>query len=367
MSGFRLPTDRDEVTIVGIIGTLELAAAREFAEFLNNKFNALGQPKWFEDIRQYRLSNNEPFTYRDAADLRFILSEAALPDSQIWDLIPRISTAWVNAADALRKKLNQYHHLQLNPTLETLDQVATLFDAVTTGPGLEVSSWARALRGRVRDIQQGRFVASPAEGPVTNEPTPASVVEIEKGYEESKRQIAKRPPWGAIWEGPIPARKLSLDRRTRDIYDNGVSVASELGDQFDHIVNMWLRYAPNGGEVWVDEDGATMAFVKGDPVMIGWFGTPPDEYSESVRGFLVPKDYEFTGDDVQELPTGKLLSSSSEEDSSELIGKLKSKLEPGTLLGITEYGDICIQVAEGEPKRITTAHKGIWFKGQLPG
>lgn len=367
MSSFRLPTDRDEVTIVGIIGTLELAAAQEFAEFLNNTFNALGQPKWFENIKQYRLSKNEPFTYRDAADLRFILAEAALPDSQIWHLIPRISTAWVNAADALRRKLNQFHHLQLSPTLETLDQVATLFDSVTTGPGLEVSAWARALRGRVRDIQQGSYIATPAQAPVNEEPKPAAVVEIEKGYEETKRQIAKRPPWGAIWEGQIPARKLSLDRRTRDIYENGVSVASELGDQFDHIVTMWLRYAPNGGEVWVDEDGATMAFVKGDPVMIGWFGMPPDEYSESVRGFLVPKDYEFTGTDVRELPSGKLLSSNSEEDPAEFLGQLKAAVQPDTLLGITEYGDIFIQVAEGEPKRIATAHKSIWFRGHLPG
>lgn len=36
MSGFSLPVDDDEVTILGIISAVERAAAVEFCEFLNS-------------------------------------------------------------------------------------------------------------------------------------------------------------------------------------------------------------------------------------------------------------------------------------------------------------------------------------------
>jgi hypothetical protein len=364
---FRLPTDQDPITILGIIGMMEIEAAKEFSEFLDHRFKAEGDSNWFSNIRNYRMSKNEPFYYKDPSDLRFVLLEATLPDSQIWHLIPGMNQVWSNAADALRKKLNQYHHTQLNPNLETLDQVATLFDSVASGPGLEVGSWARALRGRISAIRSGTFTPVAPEKPNVPEVKPEAVIEVEKRYEEATREMAKRPAWGSRWTGPKPRRKLSLHRGTRDIYENGVSVGAELGDLFDHTVTMWLRYFPNGGEVWVDEDGATMAYVKGDQTMIGWFGPTPDEYSENVRGFVIPRDFQFTGDDVIDLASQKLLSKSCKEAPAALIQTLRAKLEPGTGLGITEYGDLFVPVSEGEPKRVTWAHKDVWFTGQLPG
>jgi hypothetical protein len=364
---YRLPIDNDPVTVLGIINMMEMSAAKEFSEYLNNRFIADGEPNWFSKIKNYRITRNDPFGYRDPADLRFILGEATLPDSQIWHLIPGMNQMWSNAADALRKKLNQYHHTQLNPNLDTLEHMATLFDAVASSPGLEVAAWARALRGRIRAIRLGTFVPTTADQPKSSDPKTETMIEVEKKYEEVQRIMEKRPPWGAVWTGPKPLRKLSLHRGTRDIYENGVSVGSELGDQFEHIVTMWLRYAPNGGEVWVDEDGATMAYVKGTATMIGWFGPTPDEYSENVRGFIVPRDFEFTGEDVVDLSSRRTLTKNCVEDPSELIASLKSKVSSGTNLGITEYGDIFIPVSEGDPKRVAWAHKDVWFRGQLPG
>jgi hypothetical protein len=361
-----LPVDDNDVTILGIMARMEISAAKEFSEFLNNKFFAAGKPDWFEDVRHYRKSLGAPFNYNSANDLRFVLNEATQHDSQIWHLIPNMNQMWVNAADNLRKKLNQLHHQQLRPDLQTLFQISSLFQQVTEGPGLEVAGWARAVKSRVQAILAGTFVAPKAPKP---EPEKSEAVkEIEKEYETVKKEIEKRPPWGARWTGPKPSRELTLDRHTRDIYDsNGISVKHELGELGDKVTAMWLRYFPLGGEVWVDEDGATMAYIKGTPTMVGWFGPAPDEDKENVRGFVLPREYEFNGTDIIDVETRSLLSKNAGEPVKDHLVLLAKRVSPGAKLNITDYGDLFEPVEEGEPTRITRFHKGIWFAGQLPG
>lgn len=363
---FILPVDENEVTILGVMASMEIVSAREFADFLDNQFKAAGNPDWFEDIRHFRKSMGAPFNYSSPSDLRFVLNEAAQADSQIWHLIPNMNRMWVNSADSLRKKLNQFHHQQLKPDLSTLFQVSTLFQQVTEGPGLEVAAWARAVRSRVQDILAGKYQGpmNPAPETIDSE----AVRKIEREYETVKKEMEKRPPWGARWTGPKPSRELTLDRRTRDIYDaNGVSVMHELGSISEKVTAMWLRYFPLGGEVWVDQDGATMAYIKGTPTMVGWFGPAPDEEEENIRGFVLPKEYEFTGTDIVDLETGASLSKNSDEPISNHLAALAQELKSATKLQITDYGDLFQPVDEGEPKRLARMHKGTWFAGQLPG
>jgi hypothetical protein len=353
-----LPVDDDDVKILGIMARMEISAANEFSEFLNNQFVAAGNPDWFQDVRHYRRSLGAPFNYDSPNDLRFVLNEATQHDSQIWHLIPNINQVWVNAADNLRKKLNQLHHQQLRPDLQTLFQISSLFQQVTEGPGLEVAGWARAVKSRVQAILAGTF-----ERPVTPTPEPAKpevVIEIEREYEIVKKDFEKRPPWGARWTGPKPTRELTLDRHTRDIYDsNGISVKHELGEMGDQVLGIWLRYFPRGGEVFVDADGATMAYIKGIPTM--------DEEKDNVRGFVLPREYEFTGTDIVDLESRSLLSRNAGEPIADHLALLAKQIGPGTKLNITDYGDLFVPVEEGEPIRITRLHKGIWFPGQLPG
>lgn len=363
---FILPVDENDVTILGIMARMEISAAEEFSWFLNNHFNAEGRPNWFEDLRHYRKSLGAQFNYNSANDLRFVLNEATQQDSQIGHLIPNISQMWVNAADNLRKKLNQLHHQQLRPDLQTLLQISSLFQLVTEGPGLEVAGWARAVKSRVQAILAGTFQPSRVLPPEREKPQ--SVKEIEKEYAAVKGEIEKRPPWGARWTGPKPSRQLNLDRNTRDIYDShGISVMHELGEIGERVTSIWLRYFPLGGEVWVDHDGATMAYIKGIPTMVGWFGPAPDEDSESIRGFVLPRDYEFIGHDIIDLDSALSLSASTVEPIRDLILMLSEKLPPGTKLNITDYGDLFVPVDEGDPKRVARMHKGTWFAGQLPG
>jgi len=366
MGEFALPVDEDDITILGIMASLEIAAANEFSQYLDSRFKAEGEMNWFENIQHYRRSINSPFNYLAPNDLRFVLGEATLPDSQIWHLIPNINQMWVNSADGLRKKLNQLHHQQLKPDLNTLYQIASLFDAVTSGPGLAVSNWARALKGRVQDIRSGQFQKPAVQ--IVHPPVPEEIAVIEKEYEEVKRAFEKRPPWGAKWTGPKPTRRLTLDRHTRDIYDsNGSSVKGELGQIGDHVIGLWLRYFPLGGEVWVDSDGATMGYLKGIATMVGWFGPGPDEHTETVRGFVLPKEFEFTGTDILDIEAGNLLTENSEESVVALMKQFSESLPQGTRLNITDYGDVFVPVLEGEPKRVRRMHKGVWFPGQLPG
>jgi hypothetical protein len=363
---FTLPQDSNDVTILGIMASMEIAAAKEFSEFLNNQFKAAGELDWFENIRHFRKSLGAPFNYNSANDLRFVLNEATQHDSQIWHLIPNMNQIWVNAADNLRKKLNQLHHQQLRPDLSTLFQISTLFQQVTEGPGLEVAGWARAVKSRVQAILAGTYKPSEVLAPEPDKPK--AVKEIEQQYQTVKREFEQRPPWGAKWAGEKPGRELTLDRHTRDIYDsNGVSVKHELGQLSGQVTAMWLRYFPLGGEVWVGEDGATMAYIKGTPTMVGWFGPAPDEDKDNVRGFVLPREYEFTGTDILDVESRSMLSNNAGEPISEHLALLSKGIPEGSKLNITDYGDLFIPVDDGEPKRITRMHKGIWFPGQLPG
>jgi len=365
MSIFALPDDDNEVTILGIISAVERAASVEFCEFLNNQFDALGQKEWFEDVRHYRKSIGDPFTYKHPEDMRFIINEAVQNDSQIWHLIPNMNNAWTAAAIALKARLNNFHHGQLKPDLQSLLQIATLFDSIASSSGLGVSDWARALKTRIKKILDGTF-EKPAElnPPIAIPDVPSDVT---NSYNETKKEVAKRPPLGSKWQGEKPQRKLMLDRATEDLYEDGLSVSSELGELKEQTITTWLRYFPRGGEVWVDSDGASMAYVKGIARMVGWFSPEPEWNQSEVRGFVVPGDYEFTGKDVRDLESGLLLTHSSVDSVREIIEVLSKQLEPNDRISITDYGEIFNAGADGVAKKITRAHKNTWFEGQLPG
>jgi hypothetical protein len=298
--------------------------------------------------------------------MRFIINEAVQRDSQIWHLIPNMNNAWSTAAIALQGRLNNYHHGQLKPDLRSLLQIASLFDSIASSSGLGVSDWARALTTRIKQILSGSF-EKPIEAAEQDIEIPVAPVEISKRYDNTQKEISKRPPLGSRWQGEKPQRKLVLDRATRELYEDGISVAAQLGELGEQTVTTWLPYFPRGGEVWVDTDGASMAYVKGVSRMVGWLGPEPEPHEDEVRGFVVPRDYEFTGRDVRDLGSGRLLTQSSIESVKGILEALSTQLEPNQRLFITDYGDIFKSNADGTVKKLARAHKNIWFEGQLPG
>jgi hypothetical protein len=277
-----------------------------------------------------------------------------------------MNNAWTTAATNLQGRLNNYHHGQLKADLHSLLQIATLFDSITSSPGLGVAAWAKALKTRIKDILSGAFINSPAQGASAVE-VPKAPEEVTELYGKTQKEIAKRPPLGSRWQGQKPQRKIVLDRATNDLYEDGLSVSHELGDLKEQAITSWLRYFPRGGEVWVDPDGASMAYVRGIARMVGWFGPEPDVGEDEVRGFVIPRDYEFTGEDIRDIDSGKFLTRNSIDSVEEIIDALSKHLEPDNRISITDYGDIFTQGSDGVFRKITRAHKNTWFEGQLPG
>jgi hypothetical protein len=365
VTSLTLPETDNPVLLLGIIASLELDTAKGFEQLLDKQFHAAGEDDWFESIKQYRKSRGENFSYKSPTDLRFLLSEATHEDSQILHLIPGVSQAWINAAQNLKFKLNQFHHQQLSPDLNTLLVISTLIDTVATGPSLESSKWAKALISRTKALLSGSYVPKP-QTPITN--PSADIVELEQKYSEVIEARAKRPPLGSPWNGERPQRHLTLDRNTRDVYDkNGISVMTEINQRGTEVIDKWLWYFPLGGDIFVAEDGAVMGYIKGDKYMIGWLGPEPEGYSKQVRGYVLPHEYVFTGTSVIDKATGQKIHDAARHDCGELIDQLVGRVAPDTALSISDYGDLFVPLEEGDPERLATAHRGIWFPGHLPG
>jgi hypothetical protein len=365
MGTLRLPESDDPYLISGIIFALESEVGRELSEVLDKNFRSAGEIDWFESILRYRRSLAEYFGYKSPKDLRFILAESTHPESEILHFIPGVSSSWTNAANSLKVKLNQFHHGNISPDLNSLLIMATLFDSVAAPSGLETSKWARALISRTKSLLSGTYFSQvQTPSPVA----PEGIKELEEKYKEVLDARAKRPPLGSPWFGDRPQRHLSLDRHTRDVYDrDGLSVKSEITQQGTEVIDKWLWYFPLGGDIFVADDGAVMGYIKGDKYMIGWLGPEPGEYSKVVRGFVLPYDYKFLGNDLREVSSDISLIDSSRDDCSELVRSLASKVQANTILSISDYGDIFIPREEGELVRLATAHRGIWFPGHLPG
>jgi hypothetical protein len=365
VTSLTLPETDNPVLLLGIIATLELETAKGLEQLLDEQFKAAGEGDWFDTIKHYRKSCGENFSYKSPRDLRFLLSEATHEDSQISHLIPGVSQAWINAAQNLKFKLNQFHHQQLSPDLNTLLVISTLIDTVSTGPSLESANWAKALISRAKALLSGNYVPKP-QTPITN--PPADIVELEQKYSEVIEARAKRPPLGSPWNGERPQRHLTLDRKTRDVYDkNGISVMTEIDQRGTEVIDKWLWYFPLGGDIFVAEDGAVMGYIKGDKYMIGWLGAEPEGYSKQVRGYVLPHEYIFTGNSIIDKATGQKIHDAVRHDCGELIDELVGRIVPDTALSISDYGDLFVPIEEGDPERLATAHRGIWFPGHLPG
>jgi hypothetical protein len=365
MLSLTLPETDDPVLLLGIIAALELETAKGLEQLIDSQFKASGEHDWFESIQHYRHSRGESFGYKSPTDLRFLLSEATHEDSQTWHLIPGVSQIWMNAAQNLKLKLNQFHHQQLSPDLNTLLVIATLINTVATGPNLESARWARALIGRTKSLLEGSYTPK-SQTPILN--PPEQIIEIEQKYSEVIEARTKRPPLGSPWFGARPDRHLTLDRNTRDVYDkNGISVMGEITQQGTEVIDKWLWYFPLGGDIFVAEDGAVMGYIKGDKYMIGWLGLEPEGYSKQVRGYVLQHDYVFVSGTVIDTNTGLKVHEVARNDCSELLNRLSEKVHSNTTLSISDFGDLFVPVGEGEPERLATAHRGTWFPGHLPG
>ena len=357
----RLITEDSVADVAGVIFATSKEFGQELGNIVNLHFLSLGKMTWFSELRSRRKKEGKG-DYKDPLDIRFLLFESSAPESPLPSAIPGFSDDWKDEADLLRRKLNSWMHYSLEPDLDTLEDILTVMSTLAQMSGLSLLQEIAKQMHRIHEIRNGwkPEVLGPQE-PQTPE-VEAFVSEVKV----KKDRIFARPPVGSVWNGPIGSRVIELNKNLRDALEDGVSVAHEMGANGKEKAREWLRYFPQGGDIRVSDDGAVMGYVKGVPILIGWFGEEPDVNPDDIRGYYLPHDYEFTGSDVKDLQTGRLLSESAKEDTREFVKLLASSLTQGQIFNVTTYGDVVHESdAEEELVKLARIHKDIWFSGQL--
>ena len=356
----KLISGDDVSDVAGTVFEMSRKFGQELGNIVNLSFLGQGNTDWFKDLRTLR-KNQGKTVYDDPLDIRFLLKEAGEFGSPVQEAIPGYSCDWKEEGHALRKKLNSWNHGSLEPDLNTLEDIITLMSSLAHYSSLPILSNCAAQLQRITDLRNGWRPTTPAP----TEPQAPEVAKFVSEAKEKKKRMFARPPVGAVWNGPIGERSIELNKGLRDALDNGKSVAHEIKGGKEKV-REWLRYFPQGGEVRVASDGAVMGYVKGVPILIGYFGDEPDVNPDDIRGYYLPHDYQFTGDDVIDLQTNKSLLDSAEENSGDLILELRSHITSGTVLNVTTYGDVVVEPQDNEDAiRVTRVHKGIWFPGHL--
>jgi hypothetical protein len=341
------------------------AMTRDFGQQLGNAVNlhflANKKPDWFRQLQNTRKAKGAD-KYRDPLDIRFLLWESSEPDSPLIESIPGFSEQWKAEANSLRRKLNKVYHYSLEADLDTLEDIFTIMSVLSHASSLPLLNHLALQLERITKLKNGWKPETVTQA----EPQAPEVAEFVNEATKKKQRIFARPPVGSVWNGPIGARTIELNRNLRDALENGVSVAHEMGENGKEKVREWLRYFPQGGEIKVSDDGAVMAYVRGVPILIGWFGEEPDVDPDAIRGYYLPHDYEFTGTDVKDLVTGTLLSESASEGTQDFVKLLENSLTTGAVFNVTTYGDVVYDSEAAEdPVKLTRIHKDLWFVGQL--
>jgi len=357
----RLITGDSVAEVAGVIFATSKEFGQELGNIVNLYFLGQGNAGWFADLRNRRKREGKG-DYKDPLDIRFLLWESSAPESPVPAAIPGFSDIWKFEADLLRRKLNSWMHYSLEPDLDTLEDILTVMSTLAQLSDLDLLQDLAKQINRINEIRNGWKPEVPASQAPQSPEVEAFVSEVKV----KKERIFARPPVGSVWNGPIGSRVIELNRNLRDALEDGVSVAHEMGPNGKDKVLEWLRYFPTGGDIRVSDDGAVMGYVKGVPILIGWFGDEPDVHPDDIRGYYLPHDYEFTGADILDMQTGSLLSDSALEDPSSLISELKGKIKPGTVINVTTYGDVVWGPDDdSDLVKLTRIHRDLWFRGQL--
>jgi hypothetical protein len=357
----RLITEDSVANVAGVIFATSKEFGQELGNIVNLHFLSLGKMTWFSELRSRRKKEGKG-DYKDPLDIRFLLFESSSPDSPLPTAIPGFSDGWKHEADLLRRKLNSWMHYSLEPDLDTLEDILTVMSTLAQMSGLSLLQEIAKQMHRIHEIRNGWKPEVPGQ----QEPQSPEVEAFVSEVKVKKDRIFARPPVGSVWNGPIGSRVIELNKNLRDALEDGVSVAHEMGANGKDKVREWLRYFPQGGDIRVSDDGAVMGYIKGVPILIGWFGEEPDVNPDDIRGYYLPHDYEFTGSDVKDLQTGSLLTESTQDDVQDLIKLLAAKLDVGSVINVTTYGDVVFESSDlDEVQKLTRIHKDVWFIGQI--
>ena len=345
---------------------IQYLLAQEFGEqffvIVDSAFKQHGVSTWFSQIQQRRAKDKQP-VYDDANDPRFLLKEAVYWDSELRMVVPTVKeTGWDDSAKKLTKTLNSWSHQKLEPTADAFLRLLVEMEAVATPLDLDpLCESLDELIERTKQIRNGVWVPV---GPETKVPEDAGAYASE--VVEKVEEVKQRPPVGHEWIGEPGTRIVQLSKATRDVYENGLSIRAELGDQADEKITSWLRYYPLGGKLRIDTDGAVLGFKQGVGYLVGWLGDEPIAQPEESRGFYLPHEYEFVPTDIIDVQTGERLSQVAAEPIDWVLNTLtRFNIPFNSVLNMTIYGDLVYVRENGDEHNIVNLHKDVWFPGHL--
>lgn len=357
-----LPNLGTAFEFAGIQYLLAQEFGKHFFEIVDAAFKLHELATWFPLIQERRAKDKQP-VYDDAKDPRFLLKEGVYWDSELRLVVPLLKKpGWDDSAKKLTKTLNSWSHQKLEPTADAFLNLLVQMEAVAQPLGLEdLCGGIDELIERTKQIRNGVWQPT---GPETNVPEDAGNYANE--VVEKVEEVKQRPPVGHEWIGDPGTRIVDLSKATRDVYENGASIRTELGENAEEKITSWLRYYPQGGKLRIDTDGAVLGFKQGVGYLIGWLGDEPDVKPEESRGFYLPHEYEFVPTDIIDVQTGERLSQVAAEPIDWVLDALtKVRLPFNAVLNMTIYGDLVYVRENGEEAKIVTLHKDVWFPGQL--
>lgn len=356
-----LPNQGTAYEFAGIQYLLAKKFGEQIFHIFDSRFRMHNVSTWFQQIQQRRKKDSQPI-YDDATDPRFLLKEATFWNSEFRLVAPELDSSWDINAKKLISTLNNWSHQKMEPTPDAFLNLLVQLESVCTVFELDdFLSLLDSLIDRTKAIRNGAWVPESIAAQMPGEAAKFAG-EVSKKLEDVK----SRPPVGHEWIGEPGQRIIELRKSTREVYENGVSIRSELGVAADSKIESWLRYYPQGGRLRVDTDGAVLGFKQGVGYLVGWFGEDPTNNPDSSTGFYLQKEYEFTGEDVCEVGTGILLSSVASESITWIISALQDlQIANGATLNVSNYGDLIFQTDSGDEVKVAHIHKDVWFPGHL--
>ena len=351
----------DSIAIAGTIHVLAAEFGNQLGDQVNDKLSPL-LPNWFALLKAENLRQGLP-TYDSFRDTRFLLKEALAETGVVDKAVTGYGPEWRDTANYLRNRLNLWFHNSLAPNIVTFEQIVGALAKLAALSKLEFAPHLAKSLERAQSLASGEY--SPTQK-APGIPTTAIDKKFVDALEKKQAEIIKRPPVGSPWLGPKATRNIKISQALRDVTENGVSIKSLLGENPDAVITDWLRYYPRGGEARIADDGAVMGHNKGQWYLIGYISDKPTKKKRELQGFALPYEYMFTGTDVRDLISNKLLSVDAKDDVKALLTIVKESLKEGDLFNATAYGEIFVQGENAEPHIIAIVNKDGWFKGHLP-
>jgi hypothetical protein len=97
---------------------------------------------------------------------------------------------------------------------------------------------------------------------------------IKSAKAKSSSDVVKDLKPGSIWNGDKGSRRLTLSVNFRELYDtkSGTLLRDTYGDAATELAQSWLEIKPQGGRIFVDDEGIATAYRGEDLIYMGVVG-----------------------------------------------------------------------------------------------